>query len=68
MRTIGNVVEPEVPAGGEDDYVVLEHVGTPRDFAAEGFEPRDHLDARPGCSARSTWSAAPRCRAPGSTS
>ncbi len=43
MRTIGNVVEPEVPAGGEDDYVVLEEVGTPRDFAAEGFEPKDHL-------------------------
>jgi len=44
MRTIGNVVEPEVPAGGEDDYVVLEEVGTPRDFAAEGFEPKDHLE------------------------
>ncbi len=43
MRTIGNVVEPEVPAGGEDDYVVLEEVGTPRDFAAAGFEPQDHL-------------------------
>jgi seryl-tRNA synthetase len=42
-RTIGNVVEPGVPAGGEDDYVVLDTVGTPRDFAAEGFEPRDHL-------------------------
>jgi seryl-tRNA synthetase len=44
LRTIGNVVEPEVPAGGEDDYVVLEEVGTPRDFAAEGIEPRDHLE------------------------
>ncbi|MBM6403413.1 serine--tRNA ligase [Phycicoccus sp. CSK15P-2] len=43
MRTLGNVVEPEVPAGGEDDYVVLEEVGTPRDFAGEGFEPKDHL-------------------------
>src|SRR6478672_10033029 len=29
--------------GGEDDYVVLETVGNPRDFAAEGFEPLDHL-------------------------
>ena len=35
---------PESPAGGEDDYVVLEHVGEPRDFAAEGFEPRDHIE------------------------
>ena len=32
-----------VPVGGEDDYVVLETVGEPRDFA-EGFEPRDHLE------------------------
>ncbi len=43
LHTIGNVVEPGVPSGGEDDYTVLETVGTPRDFAAEGFEPRDHL-------------------------
>ncbi|HSO65082.1 MAG TPA: serine--tRNA ligase [Ornithinibacter sp.] len=43
LRTIGNVVEPEVPSGGEDDYVVVETVGTARDFSAEGFEPRDHL-------------------------
>jgi seryl-tRNA synthetase len=34
----------EAPAGGEDDYVVLEEVGTPRDFAGEGFEPRDHVE------------------------
>ena len=32
LRTIGNVVEPGVPSGGEDDYTVLETVGTPRDF------------------------------------
>src|SRR5215207_2695134 len=43
LRTIGNVVEPGVPSGGEHDYAVLETVGQPRDFAAEGFEPRDHL-------------------------
>jgi seryl-tRNA synthetase len=34
---------PARPSGGEEDYVVREIVGTPRDFAAEGFEPRDHL-------------------------
>jgi len=33
-----------VPPGGEDDYVVLESVGTPRDFAAEGFLPKDHVE------------------------
>lgn len=37
---LGNVVEG-APAGGEDDYVVLEHVGQPREF---DFEPKDHLD------------------------
>ena len=41
---ISNVIEDGVPAGGEDDYVVLEHVGHPRDFAAEGFEPLDHVE------------------------
>jgi seryl-tRNA synthetase len=41
---ISNVVEDGVPAGGEDNYVVLEHVGSPRDFAAEGFEPLDHVE------------------------
>ena len=36
-------MEPEAPEGGEDDYVVVKKVGTIRDFAAEGFEPKDHL-------------------------
>jgi seryl-tRNA synthetase len=43
LRKVGNVIIDGVPVGGEDDYVVLETVGTPRDFAAEGFEPLDHL-------------------------
>jgi seryl-tRNA synthetase len=42
-RRIDNVVEEDAPSGGEQDYVVIEQVGTPRDFAAEGFEPLDHL-------------------------
>jgi seryl-tRNA synthetase len=41
---LSNVIIDGVPAGGEDDFVVLDTVGTPRDFAAEGFEPRDHLE------------------------
>jgi seryl-tRNA synthetase len=41
---LSNIVEPDAPVGTEDDFVVLEHSGTPRDFAAEGFEPRDHVD------------------------
>ncbi len=51
LRTVGNVVEPEVPVGGEDDYVVVETIGTARDFAAEGIEPRDHLALAEGLDA-----------------
>ena len=43
MRTVGNVIIDGVPAGGEEDYVVRQTIGTPRDFAAEGFEPLDHV-------------------------
>ena len=40
---IANLIEG-APAGGEEDYVVVRHEGPePRDFAAEGFEPADHL-------------------------
>ena len=38
-----NLIEG-APSGGEEDYVVLRHEGPAvRDFAAEGFEPADHL-------------------------
>jgi seryl-tRNA synthetase len=39
------------PAGGEDDYVVLKHVGTPPEF---DFEPRDHLALGEGLGAIDT--------------
>ncbi len=44
QRSIPNLISEGVPSGGEDDFTVVKHVGTPRDFAAEGFEPRDHLE------------------------
>ncbi len=44
LAQLSNVVDPAAPVGGEDDFVVLEHVGTPRDFAAEGFTARDHVE------------------------
>lgn len=40
---VSNLVNLDSPVGGEEDFTVLEEVGSPRDFAAEGFEPRDHL-------------------------
>ena len=43
LTSIPNVAD-EAPAGGEDDFVVIEHVGEPRDFEAEGFAPRDHIE------------------------
>jgi len=39
--SVPNVVQDGAPAGGEDDYVVLEHQGKPRAF---DFAPVDHLD------------------------
>ncbi|MFN3867203.1 MAG: serine--tRNA ligase [Demequina sp.] len=42
-RSVGNIPEPGVPSGGEDDFTVLRHEGQPRDFAAEGVEVQDHL-------------------------
>lgn len=44
MMTLGNLVIDGVPDGGEDDFTVLETHGSPRDFAAEGFEPLDHIE------------------------
>ncbi|MEU9110609.1 serine--tRNA ligase [Streptomyces sp. NPDC048483] len=44
LLKLGNLVHPDVPVGGEEDFTVLETHGTIRDFAAEGFEPKDHLE------------------------
>jgi seryl-tRNA synthetase len=44
LQKLGNLVHPDVPVGGEEDFVTLETHGTIRDFTAEGFEPRDHLE------------------------
>ena len=41
---LSNLLDPDAPIGGEDNFVVLEHFGTPRDFTSDGFEPRDHVE------------------------
>jgi len=41
---ISNILDPDAPIGGEEDFVVIEHVGTPRDFKSAGFEPKDHVE------------------------
>ena len=41
VMQLSNVLDPDAPIGGEADFVVLEHVGTPRTF---DFEPKDHVE------------------------
>jgi len=44
VKSLSNLVDPNTPPGGEDDFIELREVGTKRDFAAEGFTPRDHVE------------------------
>ena len=46
--SIANVIIPGVPAGGEDDFEVIKHVG---DVPSFGFPVRDHLDLAEGVGA-----------------
>ena len=41
---ISNLIDLEAPVGGEADFKVIEEIGKPRDFKAEGFEPKDHVE------------------------
>jgi seryl-tRNA synthetase len=41
---IANLIDPAAPIGGEADFKVIEKIGTPRDFKAEGFEPKGHVE------------------------
>jgi len=50
-KAIPNVIQDGAPAGGEQDFVVLEHVGTPPTL---DFTPRDHLELGEGLDAIDT--------------
>ncbi|HEY5530240.1 MAG TPA: serine--tRNA ligase [Thermoleophilia bacterium] len=41
LLQVPNLPEPSAPTGGEEDSLVMHHVGVPRAFA---FPPKDHLD------------------------
>jgi seryl-tRNA synthetase len=41
---LSNLLDTDAPIGGEEDFVTIEHVGTPRDFAKDGFTPKDHVE------------------------
>jgi seryl-tRNA synthetase len=51
IKVLSNIVQDAAPIGGEEDFVVLETFGTPRDFKAEGFEPKDHVEVGEGIKA-----------------
>ncbi len=44
VLALSNVVHPDSPRGGEEDFTVLATHGHIRDFAAEGITVRDHLE------------------------
>jgi seryl-tRNA synthetase len=44
LGELSNLIDPDAPVGGEDDFVLVETVGTPRDFTAEGITVRDHVE------------------------
>jgi seryl-tRNA synthetase len=44
MGVISNLVQPDAPVGGESDFKVIETIGKPRDFAAEGIKVKDHVE------------------------
>ena len=41
IKQLSNILDPAAPIGKEEDFVVIEHVGTPRVF---DFEAKDHIE------------------------
>ena len=44
LLSLSNLVSTDAPVGGEADFRVIDVTGVPRDFVAEGFVPRDHVE------------------------
>ncbi|HEU0178082.1 MAG TPA: serine--tRNA ligase [Blastocatellia bacterium] len=45
LRSVPNLPHESVPVGADESAnLEVRQWGTPRDFAAEGFEPKDHVD------------------------
>jgi seryl-tRNA synthetase len=44
LMQLSNLLDTSAPIGGEEDFLTIEHVGTPRDFSKDGFEPKDHVE------------------------
>ncbi len=44
LLQLSNLLDTQAPIGGEEDFLLIEHVGTPRDFDKDGFQPKDHVE------------------------
>jgi seryl-tRNA synthetase len=44
MSSISNIVNKDAPIGEEKDFIVIETIGNPRDFNAEGIKIKDHVE------------------------
>jgi seryl-tRNA synthetase len=44
VMQLSNLLDTDAPIGGEEDFVTIEHIGTPREFSKDGFEPKDHVE------------------------
>jgi seryl-tRNA synthetase len=44
MSGISNLVHKDAPIGEEKDFKVIETIGKPRDFSAEGIKIKDHVE------------------------
>ena len=44
MSGISNLVHKDAPIGEEKDFKVIESIGKPRDFSAEGIKIKDHVE------------------------
>ena len=44
MSGISNLVHKDAPVGEEKDFKVIETIGKPRDFKAEGIKIKDHVE------------------------
>jgi seryl-tRNA synthetase len=44
MSGISNLIHNDAPIGEEKDFKVIETIGKPRDFHAEGIKIKDHVD------------------------
>ena len=61
IMQLSNILDPDAPIGGEADFVIIEHVGTPRTF---DFEPKDHVELGKLLGAIDTDKHSKRCAIP----